>query len=85
MRRSVVVPELRLHFKGGAEMVFPMENYFAYVGGGAAACLTVVTDGGVEGKGSGPSVIIGNYQMQNFHVEFDLKKQRFGFKQEACN
>ncbi|CAN0916896.1 Probable aspartyl protease At4g16563 [Linum grandiflorum] len=80
-------PELRFHFKGGADMVFPTENYVAYVGSGegSAACLAVVTEG-VEGKGgSGPSVIIGNYQMQNFHVEFDLKKQRFGFKQEACS
>jgi hypothetical protein len=27
---------------------------------------------------------LGNYQQRNFHVEFDLKNERFGFKQQNC-
>ncbi|CAI0544066.1 unnamed protein product [Linum tenue] len=82
---AAAFPELKLHFKGGADMVLPVENYFTYVGSGEVACLAVVTDGMEEGSGGGPSVILGNFQMQNFRVEYDLANQRFGFKQQPCS
>lgn len=74
-------PELKLHFKGGAEVTLPVENYFAVVGEGSAVCLTVVTDREASG---GPSIILGNFQMQNYYVEYDLRNQRLGFKQQLC-
>uniref|UniRef100_A0A6N2LXU9 Xylanase inhibitor C-terminal domain-containing protein n=1 Tax=Salix viminalis TaxID=40686 RepID=A0A6N2LXU9_SALVM len=40
--KTVSFPELRLYFKGGADVALPVENYFAFVGGGVA-CLTMVT------------------------------------------
>ncbi|KAF3953977.1 hypothetical protein CMV_020631 [Castanea mollissima] len=90
--KTVSFPELRFHFKGGAEMALPLENIFAIAwedekGSGGVACLTVVTDGvaGERELVGGPSIILGNFQMQNFHVEFDLRNDRFGFRQQSCN
>lgn len=79
--KSESFPELKLHFKGGAEVKLPVENYFAVFGEGSAVCLTVVTD--MEAYG-GPAIILGNFQMQNYYVEYDLRKQRLGFKQQLC-
>ena len=76
-----------LHFKGGAELVPPPENYFVFAGKTGAVCLAVVTDEGFgAAAGSiGPSIILGNFQMQNFYVEYDLKNERFGFRKQTCN
>lgn len=88
------LPEMSLYFKGGAEMRLPAANYFSYVGGRdrgrgeAAMCLTIVTDmapAGAGGDGRGPSIILGNFQMQNFYVEYDLRNERFGFRPQQCN
>ncbi|KAE8682460.1 hypothetical protein F3Y22_tig00111238pilonHSYRG00044 [Hibiscus syriacus] len=86
--KQVEFPELRFHFKGGAEMALPLENYFAVVGDGVA-CLTVVTDGGVGGGKaevghSGPAVVLGSFQMQNYYVEYDLRNERIGLKPQLC-
>uniref|UniRef100_A0A6N2LUR6 Peptidase A1 domain-containing protein n=1 Tax=Salix viminalis TaxID=40686 RepID=A0A6N2LUR6_SALVM len=78
--KTVSFPELRLYFKGGADVALPVENYFAFVGGGVA-CLTMVT--GPE-RVDGPGMILGSFQMQNFYVEYDLRNERLGFKQEKC-
>ncbi|XP_065868857.1 probable aspartyl protease At4g16563 [Euphorbia lathyris] len=77
------LPKLTLHFKGGAKLELPTENSFAF--GEGVACLMVVTDG-VEGleERSGPGIVLGSFQMQNFHVEFDLRNQRLGFNKEQC-
>ncbi|OMO83180.1 Peptidase A1 [Corchorus olitorius] len=81
-RDNVEFPEMRLHLKGGAEVALPLENYFAAIDGGAA-CLTFVTDDGVGGQ-TGPAVILGNFQMQNYYLEYDLRNERLGFKQQLC-
>ncbi|PSR86453.1 Aspartyl protease precursor [Actinidia chinensis var. chinensis] len=80
------LPELKLHFKGGAELVPPPENYFVFAGKTGAVCLAVVTDDGFGAAASsvGPSIILGNFQMQNFYVEYDLKNERFGFRKQTC-
>ncbi|KAL8496295.1 hypothetical protein ACS0TY_020130 [Phlomoides rotata] len=86
--KDVRIPELKLYFKGGAEMALPLENYFFVVSDyrSSVLCLTVVTDNTLLGLEvlSGPSVILGNFMMQNFHVEFDLRNERFGFRQQSC-
>ncbi|XP_031287785.1 probable aspartyl protease At4g16563 [Pistacia vera] len=74
-------PKLKLHFKGGAEMAVPPENYAAVVGDGSAVCLMVVS--GRLGSG-GPTIILGNVFWQNYYVEYDLRKERLGFKQQQC-
>ncbi|XP_073286634.1 probable aspartyl protease At4g16563 [Primulina huaijiensis] len=86
---AIKFPELKLHFKGGAEMGLPSENYFFVVKDDqkVVVCLTMVTDNTLLGPElvSGPSIILGNFLMQNFHVEFDLRNGRFGFVQQSCS
>ncbi|CBI28265.3 unnamed protein product, partial [Vitis vinifera] len=79
-------PELTLKFRGGAEMELPLANYVAFLGGDDVVCLTIVTDGaaGKEFSG-GPAIILGNFQQQNFYVEYDLRNERLGFRQQSCN
>ncbi|KAK7392663.1 hypothetical protein VNO78_21107 [Psophocarpus tetragonolobus] len=78
-------PELRLEFRGGAKMRLPVTNYFSLVGKSDVACLTIVSDD-VAGPGvaGGPAVIFGNYQQQDFYVEYDLENERFGFRSQSC-
>lgn len=83
--QNVLLPEMKFHFKGGAEMKLPLPNYFSLVGDKEVACLTMVTDGFGQIQTTGPSIILGNFQMQNFYVEYDLKNERFGFRQQFCN
>ncbi|KAL6145486.1 hypothetical protein ACLB2K_056172 [Fragaria x ananassa] len=82
---KVDFPELVFQFKGGAKMAMPFNNYFALVTSDGVVCLTIVTDG-VAGPGvaAGPAVILGNFQQQNFYVEYDLERERFGFKKQSC-
>ncbi|TKY53145.1 Aspartic proteinase nepenthesin-2 [Spatholobus suberectus] len=78
-------PELGFEFRGGAKMRLPLTNYFSLVGKSDVACLTIVSDdvAGPAGAG-GPAVILGNYQMQNFYVVYDLENERFGFQSQSC-
>lgn len=83
--KSVVFPELTFQFKGGAKMTLPLTNYFSLIGKLGVACLTVVSDDGVDSAVSGgPAIILGNYQQQNFYVEYDLENQRLGFRPQSC-
>ncbi|PQQ17990.1 aspartic proteinase nepenthesin-1-like [Prunus yedoensis var. nudiflora] len=75
-------PRVTFHFKGGAEMALPEENYM--MAGGEVQCFTILSDN-VPVISSGPSIILGSFQMQNYHVEYDLQNERFGFKQQQCN
>ncbi|KAA8549935.1 hypothetical protein F0562_001619 [Nyssa sinensis] len=75
--KTVSLPEMRFHFKGGAEMALPLANYFSITGDADAVCLTMVSD---SAFGGGPSIILGNFQMQNFYVEYDLRNGRLGFR-----
>ncbi|KAF3442727.1 hypothetical protein FNV43_RR16644 [Rhamnella rubrinervis] len=83
--KSVIFPELVFKFKGGAKMALPITNYFSLVTDSGIACLTIVTDG-VAGPevDIGPAIILGNYQQQNFHIEYDLENDRFGFRKQSC-
>ncbi|VVB05477.1 unnamed protein product [Arabis nemorensis] len=85
---SVTLPELIFEFKGGAKMELPSSNYFSFVGSADNICLTVVSDSivGPSGGGkSGPAIILGSFQQQNYHVEYDLENDRFGFAKKKCS
>ncbi|CAN4099034.1 unnamed protein product [Withania somnifera] len=83
--KTVSLPELKLHYKGGAEMALPLANYFSIAGETDVICLTMITDSAFGPElSTGPSIILGNFQMQNFLVEFDLKNEKFGFRQQMC-
>ncbi|WVZ08615.1 hypothetical protein V8G54_021961 [Vigna mungo] len=83
--KTVNFPEFTFQFKGGAKMTLPVENYFSLIDDSEVVCLTVVSDGGAgPAKMSGPAIILGNYQQQNFHIEYDLENERFGFGPQSC-
>ncbi|KAE8680548.1 hypothetical protein F3Y22_tig00111378pilonHSYRG00004 [Hibiscus syriacus] len=83
--KSINVPELTFQFKGGAKMVLPLTNYFSFVGNDKVVCLMVITDKVVDqGSHGGPAIILGSFQQQNYHIEFDLANDRFGFAQKRC-
>ncbi|CAN8278964.1 unnamed protein product [Cochlearia groenlandica] len=84
---SVTVPELIFEFKGGAKMELPLSNYFSFVGSRDNVCLTVVSDSTISSGGgrSGPAIILGSFQQQNYHVEYDLENDRFGFAKKKCS
>ncbi|XVE61411.1 hypothetical protein DITRI_Ditri06bG0037600 [Diplodiscus trichospermus] len=83
--KSIKVPELIFRFKGGAEMALPLANYFSFVGDDKVVCLMVVTDNVVgQGVRGGPAIILGNFQQQNYYIEFDLANERFGFAKQTC-
>ncbi|KAJ6373869.1 hypothetical protein OIU78_029543 [Salix suchowensis] len=68
-------------FKGGADVAPPSGKLFRicrWWGG-------VFDDGdwGLRGW-TDPGMILGSFQMQNFYVEYDLRNERLGFKQEKC-
>ncbi|KAK4281709.1 hypothetical protein QN277_013170 [Acacia crassicarpa] len=83
---TISFPEFTIKFRGGANMTFPLENYFSLVGEGQIACLTIVSGNGtVPAESKGPAMILGNYQQQNFYVEYDLENERFGFGARSCS
>ncbi|KAI4369115.1 hypothetical protein MLD38_017600 [Melastoma candidum] len=44
-------------------------------------CFTVVTNDGTGSESvgiSGPAIILGSFQQQNFYVEYDLENERLG-------
>ncbi|KAL2345287.1 hypothetical protein Fmac_006572 [Flemingia macrophylla] len=81
--KNVTFPGLTFQFKGGARMKLPLQNYFSFVGGSEVVCFTIVSDEGTKTT-TGPAVILGNYQQQNFHIEYDLENERFGFRPQKC-
>lgn len=83
--KSVNFPELVFQFKGGAKMALPVANYFSLVTDSGIICLTLVTDNVVgSAVTGGPAIVLGNYQQQNFYIEYDLENERFGFRRQSC-
>ncbi|KAM7264535.1 hypothetical protein ACFE04_002218 [Oxalis oulophora] len=80
---SIDAPELVFQFKGGARMELPLSNYFVIAGQGQAACLTIMSDMS-QGESVGPAMILGNFQQQNYYIEYDLAHKKFGFKRQMC-
>ncbi|XP_010515715.1 PREDICTED: probable aspartyl protease At4g16563 [Camelina sativa] len=83
---DVEIPELIFVFKGGAKMELPLANFFTFVGSTDTVCLTVVSDNTVNPSGgTGPAIILGSFQQQNYLVEYDLENDRFGFAKKRCS
>ncbi|KAE8700892.1 hypothetical protein F3Y22_tig00110551pilonHSYRG00036 [Hibiscus syriacus] len=83
--KSINFPDLTFQLKGGAKMALPLTNYFSFVGDDKVACLMVITDNVVgQGLHGGPAIILGSFQQQNYHIEFDLANDRFGFAKKRC-
>ncbi|XP_068642060.1 aspartyl protease family protein At5g10770-like [Aristolochia californica] len=74
--RTMVVPEVRLVFEGGAEMKLTPRNTMIDVDGG----VTCLAFAGATGLVS----IIGNRQQQTFRVAYDVENSRIGFAAGGC-
>ncbi|KAL8517655.1 hypothetical protein ACS0TY_015768 [Phlomoides rotata] len=65
-------------------MVLPLGDYFSFMDE-SVICMTVITRNSTAGEvGPGPAIILGNYQQHNFYVEYDLEKERLGFRKQLC-
>ncbi|OMO68521.1 Peptidase A1 [Corchorus olitorius] len=82
--KRIKVPELIFQFEGGAKMKLPMANYFSFVEDDIA-CVMIYTDiNGLLPVNSGPAIMLGNLQQQNYYIEFDLANNRLGFAKQIC-
>uniref|UniRef100_A0A0E0QK50 Peptidase A1 domain-containing protein n=1 Tax=Oryza rufipogon TaxID=4529 RepID=A0A0E0QK50_ORYRU len=74
---AVTVPDMELHFDGGANMTVPPENYMLIDGATGFLCLAMIR--------SGDATIIGNYQQQNMHILYDIANSLLSFVPAPCN
>ncbi|RDX78639.1 60S ribosomal protein L18a-2, partial [Mucuna pruriens] len=71
------LPDFGILFADGAVWNFPVENYFIQIEPDVV-CLAIL------GTSSSALSIIGNYQQQNFHILYDMKKSRLGYAPMQC-
>ncbi|XP_073295052.1 aspartyl protease family protein 2-like [Primulina huaijiensis] len=72
------LPSFGILFGDGAMWNFPVENYFIMLEPDDVVCLAIL------GTPRSALSIIGNYQQQNFHILYDVKKSRLGFAPSKC-
>lgn len=72
------LPSFGILFGDGAMWNFPVENYFIKLEPDDVVCLAIL------GTPRSALSIIGNYQQQNFHILYDVKKARLGFAPSKC-
>ena len=72
------LPDFGILFADGAEWNFPVENYFIQIDSDIV-CLAIL------GTSRSALSIIGNYQQQNFHILYDMKKSRLGYAPMKCS
>jgi hypothetical protein len=73
------LPEFGILFSDGAVWDFPVENYFIQIESDDVVCLAIL------GTPKSALSIIGNYQQQNFHILYDVKKSRLGYAPMKCS
>ncbi|CAI8585029.1 unnamed protein product [Vicia faba] len=71
------LPDFGILFSDGAMWDFPVENYFIQIESDVV-CLAIL------GTPRSALSIIGNYQQQNFHILYDMKKSRLGYAPMKC-
>ncbi|XP_037417351.1 aspartic proteinase nepenthesin-1-like [Triticum dicoccoides] len=70
------VPSMVFHFSGGADMVLPPENYWVPLDD-SISCMVMHKSSSVS--------IIGNFQLQNMHLLYDLTKEELSFQTADCS
>ncbi|KAI4305996.1 hypothetical protein L6164_029315 [Bauhinia variegata] len=75
---KVELPDFGILFADGAVWNFPVENYFIQIEPEDVICLAIL------GTPRSALSIIGNYQQQNFHILYDMKKSRLGYAPMKC-
>ncbi|CAL5013827.1 unnamed protein product [Urochloa decumbens] len=72
------MPDMVLHFAGGADMVLPWRSYLWESTTGPSLCLAF------QKTTKGPS-ILGNFQQQGMHMHFDMEKEEMSFVRADCS
>ncbi|KAI5001303.1 hypothetical protein ZWY2020_025953 [Hordeum vulgare] len=75
-QEKTLVPSMVFHFTGGADMVLPPDNYWAPLDD-STSCMVMDTSTGMT--------IIGNFQLQNMHMLYDLAKDELSFQTADCS
>ncbi|OAY63345.1 Aspartic proteinase nepenthesin-1 [Ananas comosus] len=73
---SVEVPDVVFHFQG-ADMALPPKNVFIADRADGLLCLMMGNSTGIS--------VLGNFQLQNMHVLYDLGKQALSFEPAQCS
>ncbi|CAL5083288.1 unnamed protein product [Urochloa decumbens] len=73
------MPSMTLHFDG-ADMVLPPESYMITYTDNSQWCLAMQN----QTSGMLPS-ILGNYQQQNMHILYDVRKEMLSFAPAKCS
>ena len=87
--KSIKIPDLTYQFTGGINMVVAGESNFLFIGGEddetSIACFYMTTHITQSLEFTpGPSIILGNSQHVDYYVQYDLKNERLGFRQQTC-
>ncbi|CAL0307443.1 unnamed protein product [Lupinus luteus] len=75
---KIELPDFGILFADGAVWDFPVENYFIQIEPDDVVCLAIL------GTPRSALSIVGNYQQQNFHILYDMKKSRLGYAPMKC-
>jgi len=70
------MPSMTLHFDG-ADMVLPAESYM--ISGSGVWCLAM------RSQMDGAMSTLGNYQQQNMHILYDVRKETLSFAPAKCS
>ncbi|KAI5084839.1 hypothetical protein GOP47_0001008 [Adiantum capillus-veneris] len=84
-REAPTVPTMTLHFEGSVAMELRTEHLLHLIHNDTTHdyyCLTMTNNGPLE---SGAKNIIGNFQQQNFLIEYDIANSRVGFAPTQCS
>jgi hypothetical protein len=79
-KKAVAVPRLILHLDG-ADWDLPLKNYVLPFDEDFGTGLCVV----ISSSGDADITIIGNYQQQNIHMEYDLESNKLSFVPARCD
>uniref|UniRef100_A0ACD6ANS2 Uncharacterized protein n=1 Tax=Avena sativa TaxID=4498 RepID=A0ACD6ANS2_AVESA len=78
--KAPAMPKLILHLEG-ADWDLPEQNYVLPFDQDFGTGMCVV----ISSSGDSDITIIGNYQQQNMHMEYDLESNKLGFVRARCD
>ncbi|XBI25739.1 hypothetical protein VPH35_050605 [Triticum aestivum] len=78
-RQLPAMPDMVLHFIGGADMRLHGDNYMSFNEEDSSFCLNIV------GTTSASGSVLGNFQQQNIQMLFDITVGHFSFVPTDCS
>jgi hypothetical protein len=78
-RQLPAMPDMVLHFTGGADMRLRRDNYMYFNEEDSSFCLSI------GGTTSGSTSVLGNFQQQNIQMLFDITVGQMSFMSTDCS